>query len=131
MFRFVILLAVIFISLGFWGCTPHASYEKSDCELFSGLGLIQANPAGVLDKRLEVQVSLRICPPIDGLAEITRKKIELKHNLLRLLSAKSEEQLKDPLRIEVLQQEIKELVNGEILKKGKAVEVFITRFELF
>ena len=130
MFRFVILLAVVFISLGFLGLAPHASYEKSDCELFSGLGLIQANPAGVLDKRLEV-VSLRICPPIDGLAEITRKKIELKHNLLRLLSAKSEEQLKDPLRIEILQQEIKELVNGEILKKGKAVEVFITRFELF
>ena len=130
MFRFVILLAGFFISVVFLGCTPYASYEKSDCELFSGLGLIQGNPAGVLDRRLEVQVSLRVCPPKEGLAEIKRKKIELKHNLLQLLSAKSEEQLKDPLRIEILQQEIKELVNGEILKKGKAVEVFITRFEL-
>ena len=121
------LISLLFYS---YSCAPHASYEKSDCEFFSGLDPIRANPAGALDRQLELQVAFRICPPKGGLAEITRKRIELKHNLLGLLSAKSEEQLKDPLRIEILQQEIQELVNKQILKKGKAVEVFITSFEL-
>ena len=117
-------------SLFVYGCAPYASYEKSDCELFSGLDPIRANPAGALDRQLELQVAFRLCPPKDGLAEITRKRIELKHDLLGLLSAKSEEQLKDPLRIEKLQQEIHYLINNRVLKKGKAIEVFITSFEL-
>ena len=130
MCQFAFLRGTFLNILFLFSCAPHISYEKSDCELFSGLDPIRANPAGALDKQLELQVAFRLCPPKDGLAEILRKKIELKHNLLGLLSAKSEEQLKDPLRIEILQLEIQQLVNGQILKKGKAVEVFITGFEL-
>ena len=91
---------------------------------------IRANPAGALNRQLELQVAFRLCPPKDGLEEIKRKRIELKHHLLEMLSAKSEEELKDPLRIEIVQQEIKYLINNRILKKGKAVEVFVTSFEL-
>tara|TARA_B100001094_G_C17858409_1_gene636175 strand:+ start:256 stop:654 length:399 start_codon:yes stop_codon:yes gene_type:complete len=124
------LFYVFLTSLFVFGCTPHISYEKSDCDLFSGMDPIRANPAGALNRQLELQVAFRLCPPKDGLEEIKRKRIELKHHLLEMLSAKSEEELKDPLRIEIVQQEIKYLINNRILKKGKAVEVFVTSFEL-
>jgi len=130
MCKLVNWLGISLLFLFFVGCTPQLSYEKSDCELFSGMDPIRANPAGALDRQLELQVSFRLCPPKDGLEEIKRKRIELKHYLLGLLSAKSEEQLKDPLRIEKLQQEIHYLINNRVLKKGKAIEVFITSFEL-
>ncbi len=130
MCKLVNRLCISLTFLFFSGCTPQLSYEKSDCELFSGMDPIRANPAGALDRQLELQVSFRLCPPKDGLEEIKRKRIELKHYLLELLSAKSEEQLKDPLRIEKLQQEIHYLINNRVLKKGKAIEVFITSFAL-
>ena len=74
------------------------------------------------------QISLRVCPPVEGLAEIKRKRIELKHNMLKLLSAKTTAQLEDPLRVEY--REVRKMVNEHLLKKGNAVEVFITGFEV-
>jgi len=46
------------------------------------------------------------------------------------LSAKTTAQLEDPLRVEMLQREVRKMVNEIVLKKGKAVEVFITGFEV-
>lgn len=65
-----------------------------------------------------------------GLEEIQRKHIELKHELLALLSSKDAQYLEDPLRVEKLQKEILLLVNQKVLKKGRVVEVLITGFEL-
>jgi flagellar FliL protein len=91
---------------------------------------VRANPAGAMGRSLEVQLTFRVCPPEEGLAEIRRKRIELKHNLLKLLSAKTTEELEDPLRIEKLQQEVHLMVNKVVLKKGKVTEVFVTGFEV-
>ncbi len=98
--------------------------------MYTELGPVRANPAGAMGRNLQVEVSFRVCPPVVGLAEIKRKRIELKQQLLQLLSAKSTQQLEDPLRVEILQREVREMVNKKILKKGKAEEVFITGFEL-
>ncbi len=71
-----------------------------------------------------------MCPPGTGLAEIKRKRIELKHNLVALLSSTSTVQLEDPLRVEKLRQAIKEMSNEKVMRKGRVVDVLITAFEL-
>ena len=111
-------------------CIPELSYEQNDCEVFTDLGVVRTNPAGAIERNLEVEVALRLCPPKEGVLEATRKRIELKHQLLLLLSSKTENELLDPLRVEKLQQEFFELANENVFKKSKAVEVFITTFEL-
>lgn len=111
-------------------CTPPPAYELSECAMYTELGPVRANPAGAMGRNVEVQISLRVCPPGEGLTEIKRKRIELKHNILQLLSAKTTAQLEDPLRVETLQREVSKVVNERVLKKGKAVEVFITAFEV-
>ncbi len=122
-------LCIVFISL-YSSCTPPPAYDQSECAMYTELGPVRANPAGAMGRNLEVQISLRICPPVGGLAEIKRKRIELKHNMLKLLSAKTTAQLEDPLRVETLQTEVLRMVNRHILKKSNAVEVFITGFEV-
>ena len=122
-------LCIVFISL-YSSCTPPPSYDQSECAMYTGLGPVRANPAGAMGRNVEVQISLRVCPPVEGLAEIKRKRIELKHSMLKLLSAKTTTQLEDPLRVETLQREVRKMVNGHLLKKGNAVEVFITGFEV-
>jgi len=112
------------------GCASSLKYARTDCPLYDALEPIRANPAGALDRHLEVRVAFRVCPPEIGLEEIQRKRIELKHELLALLSSKTTAELEDPLRVEKLQKEILPLVNQKILKKGRVVEVFITGFEL-
>jgi len=112
------------------GCTPPPAYDQADCSMYTELGPVRANPAGAMGRNVEVQISLRVCPPEEGLAEIKSKRIELKHNMLQLLSAKTTAQLEDPLRVETLQKEVRKMVNDNVLKKGKAVEVFITGFEV-
>lgn len=98
--------------------------------MYTELGPVRANPAGAMGRNLEVQISLRVCPPIEGASEIKRKRIELKHHMLQLLSSKTTAQLEAPLRVETLQKEVLKMVNSKVLKKGKAVEVFVTGFEL-
>ncbi|MFT5089255.1 MAG: flagellar basal body-associated protein FliL [Candidatus Latescibacterota bacterium] len=98
--------------------------------MFTELGVVRANPAGAMGRNLEVQISLRVCPPTEGAAEIKRKRIELKHHMLQLLSAKTTAELEHPLRVEMLQKEVLKMVNSKVLKKGKAVEVFVTGFEV-
>jgi len=122
-------LCIVFISL-YSSCTPPPSYDQSECAMYTGLGPVRANPAGAMGRNVEVQISLRVCPPVEGLAEIKRKRIELKHNMLKLLSAKTTAQLEDPLRVETLQKEVRKMVNGRVLKKSNVVEVFITGFEV-
>lgn len=122
------LLALI--QYAYSSCTPPPPYDESECSMYTELGPVRANPAGAMGRNLEVQISLRVCPPEEGLAEIKRKRIELKHNMLQLLSAKTTTQLEDPLRVETLQREVRKMINDKVLKKGKAVEVFITGFEL-
>ncbi len=111
-------------------CAPPPAYEKSDCSMYTELGPVRANPAGAMGRNLEVQISLRVCPPTEGVVEIKRKRIELKHYMLALLSSKTTAELEDPLRVEKLQKEVLKMVNSKVLKKGKAVEVFVTGFEL-
>ena len=122
-------LCIVFVSL-YSACTSPPAYDQSECAMYTELGPVRANPAGAMGRNLEVQISLRICPPVGGLAEIKRKRIELKHNMLKLLSAKTTAQLEDPLRVETLQTEVLRMVNRHILKKSNAVEVFITGFEV-
>ena len=122
-------LCIVFISL-YSSCTPPPTYDQSECAMYTELGPVRANPAGAMGRNVEVQISLRVCPPVEGLAEIKRKRIELKHNMLKLLSAKTTAQLEDPLRVETLQREVRKMVNEHLLKKGNAVEVFITGFEV-
>ena len=122
-------LCIVFVPL-YSACTPPPAYDQSECAMYTELGPVRANPAGAMGRNLEVQISLRVCPPVEGLAEIKRKRIELKHNMLKLLSAKTTAQLEDPLRVETLQREVRKMVNEHVLKKGNAVEVFITGFEV-
>ncbi|MBI2501616.1 MAG: flagellar basal body-associated FliL family protein [Candidatus Latescibacteria bacterium] len=112
------------------GCAGTLQYKQDDCPFYDALEPIRANPAGAPERHLQVQVIFRVCPPQTGLEEIQRKRIELKHELLVLLSGKSAQDLEDPLRVEKLQQEILLLVNQKVLKKGRVVEVLITGFEL-
>lgn len=123
--RTLVLLVAI---LG--GCTPPPSYDKQDCPLYTELGAVRANPAGAMNRHLEVQLTFKVCPPETGIAEIRRKRIELKQALLKLMSAKTTVELEDPLRIEKLQREVHVLVNKKILKKAKVEEVYVTGFEM-
>ena len=122
-------LCVVFVSL-YSACMPPPAYDQSECAMYTELGPVRANPAGAMGRNLEVQISLRIWPTVRGLAEIKRKRIELKHNMLKLLSAKTTAQLEDPRRVETLQREVRKMVNEHVVKKGNAVEVFITGFEV-
>jgi flagellar basal body-associated protein FliL len=91
---------------------------------------VRANPAGAMGRNLEAQFTFKVCPPETGVAEIGRKRIELKQALLKLMSAKTTDALEDPLRIEKLQRQVQLLVNKEILKKAKVQEVYVTGFEV-
>ena len=112
------------------GCAPPPSYDAKDCPLYSELGPVRANPAGAMGRSLEVQLTFKVCPPEEGLAEIRRKRIELKQALLKFMSAMTTAQLEDPLRVEKLQREVHLLVNKKILKKAKVEEVYVTGFEV-
>ena len=63
-------------------------------------------------------------------AEITRKRIELKHHAISLLSAQTVEQLQHPLRAEHLREKLLITVNEHVLKKSRVTDVFITEMEL-
>jgi len=121
-------LVALLILLG--GCFSTPPYIEEDCPLFTGVGTVRANPAGALNLHLEVEANFRVCPPVEGLAEIKRKRIELKHEMLALLSSKSEAELNDPLRVEKLQGELQRMANEKIMKKGRVMQVLITGFEL-
>ena len=112
------------------GCAGTLQYQREDCPIYDSLEPIRANPAGAPDRHLQVQVVFRVCPPQSGLEEIQRKRFELKHEVLVLLSSKTAQDLEDPLRVEKLQKEILPLVNQKVLKKSRVVEVLVTGFEL-
>jgi len=112
------------------GCASTPAYKKADCPLYGELGPVRANPAGALNRHLVVEASFRVCPPVEGLEDIKRKRIELKHEILALLSSKTEAELNDPLRVEKLQKELLLMANRKIMKKGQVVQVLITGFEL-
>jgi flagellar basal body-associated protein FliL len=94
------------------------------------LGPVRANPAGALDRHLVVEVNLRVCPPTDGLAELRRRHLELKHEVLALLSSRTEAQLADPLRVEKLQGELLDRLNAKVMRRGRITQVIVTGFEL-
>ena len=83
-----------------------------------------------MGRSLEVQLTFKVCPPEEGMAEICRKRIELKQAVLKLLSAKTTLELEDPLRVEKLQHEVHLMVNKKVLKKAKVEEVYVTGFEV-
>jgi len=111
-------------------CARLSSHPREECPLYTGLEPVRVNPAGALNRHLRVEVALRVCPAETGLAEIQRKRIELKHDLLVLLSSKTEAELNHPLRVENIQQEIQAMINQKLLKKSRVVQVLITGFEL-
>ena len=112
------------------GCAPPPSYDKKDCPLYSELGPVRTNPAGAMGRSLEVQLTFKVCSPEEGMAEIRRRRIELKQAVLKLLSAKTTMELEDPLRVEKLQHEVHLMVNKKVLKKAKVEEVYVTGFEV-
>jgi flagellar basal body-associated protein FliL len=112
------------------GCASTPPFLAADCPVFSDLGTVRANPAGALDRHLAVEAHFRVSPPVEGLAEIKRKRFELKHEILALLSAKTSEDLNVPLRVELLQRELLQMANERIMRKGRVIQVLITGFEL-
>lgn len=120
----------LLLTATFQSCASTPKYIEEDCPLFDQLGIVRANPAGALDLHLQVEAIFKVCPPLEGLTEIKRKRIELKHEVLVLLSSKTEKELKDPLRVEKLQEELLLMVNKKLMKKGRVVQVMITAFEL-
>jgi flagellar basal body-associated protein FliL len=126
--RAVCLAAFYLIST--LSCAPTPKYDPKDCALFTEIDPIRVNPAGALDRHLRVEAAFKVCPLGTGLDEIKRKRIELKHNLVALLSSTSATQLEDPLRVEKLRQAIKQMVNHKVMKKGRVIDVLITGFEL-
>lgn len=112
------------------GCASTPSFTSSECPTWDGLGPIQVNPAGAPNRHLRVQAAFRVCPPVEGLAEIERKRIELRHQVIALLSSQTVAQLEDPLRAEKLRQQLMVLVNEGVLKKASVTDVFITGMHL-
>lgn len=124
------LLGLALAALAAGGCASTPRYDPQDCPTYSDLEVVRVNPAGAPDRHLRVEASFRVCPPQEGLAEIQRKRIELKHELIALLSAKTVSELEDPLRVEKLRREINEMVNARVLKRSQVEEVYITELEL-
>ena len=62
--------------------------------------------------------------------EIKRKRIELRHELIALLSSMTREELEHPRRIENVRQAIVAHVNERLMRKGSVIDVSITGFEL-
>ena len=86
--RALLALTIALAALAASGCASTPKYDSKDCPTFSDLEVVRVNPAGALDRHLRLQVSFRVCPPEAGLAEIRRKRIELKHELIALLKQK-------------------------------------------
>lgn len=112
------------------GCAATPAYSPEDCPTWEGLGPIQVNPAGARDRHLRMQAAFRVCPPVEGLAEIERKRIELRHEVISLLSSQTTTQLEDPLRVENLRVQLLDLANEKVLKKARVTDVFITGMHL-
>jgi flagellar basal body-associated protein FliL len=112
------------------GCASTPKYIAEDCPVFSEIEAVRVNPAWALDRHLRLEAAFKVCPPEEGLAEIRRKRIEIKHTLIRFLSSKTEAELEDPLRVENLRHGIHRIVNEEVMKKGTVEAVFITSMEL-
>ena len=127
--RLLASLLVIFWASGCAG-TSIPKYIDEDCPLYTELEAVRVNPAGAKDRHLRVEAAFKVCPPEEGLAEIRRKHIELKHALISFLSGKTEAELEDPHRVEKLRREIMILTNEKVLSNSRVVEVFITGMEL-
>jgi len=112
------------------GCASTPAYLPADCPLYQDIGTVRANPAFATDRHVELAASFRVCPPDEGLAEIRRKHIELKHEMLALLSAQTVADLEDPLRVEKLQKALLRMANEKVMRKGKVTQVLVTAFEL-
>ena len=74
-------------------CASTPKYIVDDCPVFSEIGPVRVNPAWALDRHLLLEASFKVCPPEEGLAEIRRKRIEIKHMLMSFLSSKTEAEL--------------------------------------
>jgi flagellar basal body-associated protein FliL len=124
-----VCLAVPFL-IAINSCATAPKYDRKDCSLYTGIDAVRVNPAGALDRHLRVEAAFRVCPPDIGLDEIKRKRIELKHHLVALLSSTTTTQLEDPLRVERLRQALLVMVNEKVMKKGRVIDVLVTAFEL-
>jgi flagellar basal body-associated protein FliL len=112
------------------GCASKPAYSPNDCPTWEGLGPIQVNPAGARDRHLRMQAAFRVCPPVEGLAEIERKRIELRHEVIILLSSQTTTQLEDPLRVENLRVQMFDLANEKVMRKARVTDVFVTAMHL-
>ena len=111
-------------------CASAPKYDKKDCETFTETGQVRVNPAFALDRHFSLEAAFVVCPPGDGSAEMRRKRIELKHELISLLSSKTQQQLEDPLRAEKLRGEIMMMANKHVLKRSEVIDVYITSMKL-
>jgi flagellar basal body-associated protein FliL len=125
--RFPVLIGLL---LCFNACASTPKYLKEDCPNYTEIETLRVNPAGAPTRHLRLKAIFKVCPPTEGLAEIKRKRIEMKHHLIVLLSAKTTAELEDPLRVEKLQKEILQIANQKVMKKGEVIDVFIADIEL-
>lgn len=128
--RLYAALWVLLAATSAWmGCASTPAYQTADCPLYTELGPLSANPAGDLKGRVSLEVAFRVCPPEAGLAELKRKRIELKHEVLALVSARDAAFLKHPRRIENLRTDLLRMANDKIMRKGRVEDVLVTNFQ--
>ena len=126
----LLLVAVVAVGSLAVGCASNPKYDPQTCQTWEGLQAVRVNPAGAPDRHLRLQAAFRVCPPESGVAEIERKRIELRHEVISLVSGQSEADLRDPLRAEKLRSQLLILANEKILRRARVVDVFITQMEL-
>jgi flagellar basal body-associated protein FliL len=124
------LVATLLAMATLGGCAPTPAFIEDDCPVYEDLGVLRVNPAGALDRHLRLQAAFKVCPPDEGLAELSRKRIELKHHAISMLSTQTLKQLEHPLRAEHLREKLLMMVNEQVLKKSEVTDVFITELEL-
>ena len=90
--------------------------------------MVQVNPAGALDGHLRVVVAFKVCPSVDGMVDMRRKHIELKHFLISRLSSKTEAEL-ETHRVENLRREGVALTVEKVLLGSRVIDVRFTKFE--
>ena len=90
---------------------------------------MRVNPAGAMDGHLRVEVAFKVCPSVDGMVDMRRKHIELKHSLISRLSSKTEAELENH-RVENLRREGVALTVEKVLRSSRVIDVRFTKFEM-
>ena len=58
--------AVLCATCNVAGCASTPAYNQTECPTWEGLGAIEVNPAGAMDRHLRVQADFLIGPPVEA-----------------------------------------------------------------